>query len=223
VRGRIEALTGDFGRYVEAYDQLVPFSADQLRVHRATIALRGEAGSVAAAIEDDRFLSSLRSTLEMWGLGTRGSTLAALPDFIGSIRSIRAQIEVLDEWTIDHQPDDFPERIWNVIKALEVVGKKAKIVAGTKLLRHLLPDLVVPMDRMWTGTFFQLHAPEWQDLSGQRRLLLRCYEQFTTIAKTVDPGKYADGSGWRTSRTKIIDNALIGYCKLELTNNGGAR
>jgi hypothetical protein len=27
-------------------------------------------------------------------------------------------------------------------------------VPGTKALHHLLPDLVPPMDRAWTGAFF---------------------------------------------------------------------
>jgi hypothetical protein len=32
----------------------------------------------------------------------------------------------------------------------------------------------------------------------------------------VEPQQYVTGQGWRTSRTKILDNALIGFCKLEL-------
>jgi hypothetical protein len=32
----------------------------------------------------------------------------------------------------------------------------------------------------------------------------------------VQPEQYVTGQGWRTSRTKILDNALIGYCRLEM-------
>jgi hypothetical protein len=34
----------------------------------------------------------------------------------------------------------------------------------------------------------------------------------------VPPQQYVTGQGWRTSRTKILDNALIGFCELELAS-----
>jgi hypothetical protein len=44
------------------------------------------------------------------------------------------------------------DQLWMVVESLGVVENVAKIVAGTKTLHHLLPDLVVPMDRAWTGS-----------------------------------------------------------------------
>jgi hypothetical protein len=72
------------------------------------------------------------------------------------------------------------------------------------------------MDRAWTGMFFQLHLPEWQDPAGQRKIFGIAYNQFAAVARRVQPQPYVTGQGWRTSRTKILDNALIGFCKLEL-------
>ena len=92
---------------------------------------------------------------------------------------------------------------------------KAKIVAGTKTLHHLLPDLVVPMDRAWTGTFFRFHLPEWQDPASQRRIFELAYTHFVVVAQRAQPAQYVTGQGWRTSRSKVIDNALIGYCEAE--------
>ena len=37
------------------------------------------------------------------------------------------------------------------------------------------------------------------------------------VALLVQPDQYVTGMGWRTSRTKILDNALIGFCKVELS------
>ena len=110
---------------------------------------------------------------------------------------------------------DLCDRIWAAIDSLGVVDNKAKLVAGTKTLHHLLPDLVVPMDRAWTGRFFQLHPPEWQDPDDQRRTFRRVYRHFTDVARRTNPHQYATGQGWRTSRTKILDNALIAFCRLE--------
>ena len=57
------------------------------------------------------------------------------------------------------------DAVYRLIAALEVVTNKARIVAGIKTLHHLLPDLVPPMDRQWTGLFFGWSqvAPEYTD------------------------------------------------------------
>lgn len=108
------------------------------------------------------------------------------------------------------------ERLWVLIGSLGVVENKAKVVAGTKALHHLQPDLVPPMDRKWTGKFFKFHLPEWQNPASQRRIFQLAYRHFIDVARQVQPQQYVTGIGWRTGRTKVIDNALIGFCKTEL-------
>src|SRR5216683_1564707 len=217
IENRLSTLTADFGRYVKAYDRLVPFTGEQLTAHRATIALRHEAGNVRMAIEDGRFVSSLRRTLLAWGVGRRASHLVPEGDFTTALRAALPQLEELESLTIGTDlPSDIADQLWHAIDSLGVVTNQAKLVAGTKTLHHLLPDLVVPMDRAWTGTFFRLHLPEWQDRASQRRIFRLVYDQLTALARQVHPERYVTDEGWRTSRAKILDNALIGFCKLEL-------
>jgi hypothetical protein len=198
----------------------VPFTTQQLRLHRQTIALRRKANGVGEAIDSDDFLKSLRSTLQAWGLGVRRSILAPEREFNEAIRSARAQIEALDGLLIDDPglPVDVGERIWRVIESIGVVDNRAKLVAGTKTLHHLLPNLVVPMDHRWTGTFFQLGSHEWQHPTYQRRAFLQTHRDFCEIARRVQPQRHVNGRHWRTSRTKILDNALIGFCRVELSD-----
>jgi hypothetical protein len=42
---------------------------------------------------------------------------------------------------------------WDVIAHVKVSASQTQIVAGSKFLHHLLPDLVPPMDRQYTFTF----------------------------------------------------------------------
>jgi hypothetical protein len=70
------------------------------------------------------------------------------------------------------------------------------------------------MDREWTGKFFGLHAPEWQ--TDQRRTFVRVYSALAAVARATDPERLATGAGWRTSMTKVLDNALIAYCRIVL-------
>ena len=67
------------------------------------------------------------------------------------------------------------------------------------------------MDRAYTGKFFQFHLPEWQDARGQHRIFTLAYNQFVNVARQVRPQQYVTNERWRTSRTKILDNALIGF------------
>jgi hypothetical protein len=219
---RLSRLTSGFARYVAAYDELVPFSSEQLAAHRQCIALRQRAGSLAAAVGDPRFVASLRRTLIAWGIGGRASYLVPEPAFAQALAAVLPKLETLVPLRLDAPdlPGDTADWLWQVIESLGVVENKAKIVAGTKTLHHLLPDLVVPMDRAWTGKFFQLHPPEWQDPDNQRRTFRRVHGQLASVARQVQPAQYVTGHGWRTSQTKMLDNALIGFCKVEL---GGER
>ena len=71
--------------------------------------------------------------------------------------------------------------------------------------------------------FFQLHASEWQDPPSQRRAFLQMHWNFCEIARQAQPQQYVDGRLWRTSRTKVIDNGLIGFCTVELSSEPGAQ
>lgn len=210
---RVERLIGDFGRFVESYDLAVPFATAQLSAHRETVALRSLSGSAEVAISNPEFVSSLRRTLIAWRLDVRGSRLVGATEFADALRMALPRITVLEQLSIDAElPNGTAEALWDLINSIGITSNDAKIVAGTKALHHLLPELVPPMDRAWTGKFFALHDPQWQGAT-QRRTFLRLFKTFVEIARAVDPQRYVTGNGWRTSRTKILDNALIGFFK----------
>lgn len=218
IDARVAKLTSAFGRYVRVYDEQVSFTSRQLAAHRACLALRREAGSVRRAVNDPRFVESLLQTLRAWRMGKRQSRLVSPEQFAVALQSALPELEALEDMAIDavDLPEDIGERLSLVIQSLGIVENKAKVVAGSKALHHLLPDLVPPMGRRWTGRFFQFHLPEWQDPRSQRRIFTLAYQQFVDVARQVQPQQYVTGRGWRTCRTKIIDNAVIGFCKNEL-------
>jgi len=107
--------------------------------------------------------------------------------------------------------EEVAEKIWTLIERLKIVDNTSLIVPGTKTLLHLLPDLVPPMDRAWTGAFFLWSAAAPQ--SGQRDTFLRTFSKFAEVAREARPAHYV-GDRWRTSSAKVLDNAVIGFCKL---------
>ena len=66
------------------------------------------------------------------------------------------------------------------------------------------------MDRAWTGAFFGWSILDLQN--SQSVILAEAFAAFAEIARATRPSRLA-GSGWRTSATKVLDNALIGNCK----------
>lgn len=216
VAARVRALIADFDKYLAAYDAQPAFRPDQLAAHRHTIELRWQAGSAAAAAADPAFAASLHRTLQAWGIGVRRSVLAPGPAFATALAAACPALVKLDGLRIDDPalPDGTTGRIWALIRGLGVVDNQAKIVAGTKTLHHLLPDLVPPMDREWTGLFFAYQPQRFQ--SGQQALFGNMYATFREIATQVDLPSRVNGLRWRTSTSKLLDNAAIGYCQAEL-------
>ena len=101
-------------------------------------------------------------------------------------------------------------RLGTLIDTMKVVSNRARLVAGTKTLHHLLPDLVPPMDRAWTGVFFGFTPLDFQN--HQEEILSVAFVGFAAAAAVAKPSRLV-GNGWRTSLSKVVDNAMIGYCK----------
>jgi hypothetical protein len=217
---RLLALTADFDLYTTQFAVASPFRrTGQLDHHRVTISLRRNLGSANAALDDDEFLDSLYATLNAWGIGKRASVLVDREHFATSLREHRVEITSFDAVSIDDlnlDLEDTAERLSSLIEHLGVVDNRSTIVAGTKTLHHLLPDLVPPMDRRWTGLFFQWRPNDPQNAHDQ--IFKEAFTAMALVARGVDLNAYLDAE-WFTSKSKCLDNALIGYCQLEVLDH----
>ena len=213
---RVDMLIRDFERYVFAFDEKPAFTrSGQFENHEKTIKLRFELGSASAALQSSDFLDCLRNTLLSWGIGSRASRLVEFEQF-GEV--LQRHVFAISE--LEHKHLDAPglrvqliaDKVWAIINGLDIVENEAKLVPCTKALHHLLPELIVPMDREYTGTFFGLQGPNFQ--YRQDKIFHDAFERFAAIAKSANPRQYI-GSGWRTSVTKVIDNAIVAFCRIE--------
>lgn len=212
-KDRIRQLIEFFKHYVEGYDKEPPFTDEQLRAHLDTIRRRRAVGSVAAAISDEIFIRSLHRTLRAWGLGRRKSRLVGLPDFTRALVACLPKLVELDEKRLDTllNVDETAERLWRLVDVLRICHNQNNVVAASKCLHHLLPDLVPPMDREYTQTFFGWHNREFQ--YHPEDCFEHAFRTFADIASAVQPAHYV-GDGWRTSLTKVLDNAIVAFCRL---------
>lgn len=212
---RVNRLRREFQRYAGTFDEHPPFSTEQLEIHQAVISKRCALGSATCAIMDDKFLEDLRELLVKWGMDSRMAKLVNIESFKTNIRRLASDICSLEAFTILDPKEKFLKvipTVVDIIQKLEINENYARVVVGTKALHHLLPDLIPPMDRKYTGRFFAWHRPYFQN--RQPQILKEGLSVFNSVAREVQP-QLLVGPGWRTSSTKILDNAIVGYCIVE--------
>ena len=210
-----EELVSNFAYYLDYFDQHPPFRNDQLRPHQKTIRLR-MLGNVKRAIYNDEFVKSLHDTLYAWGL-YRGAELLSEKEISNNLREpgIESQLVRLEAFFIDApnlNGNEIAKSLWELVnnKKFRITSASNKIVSSSKTLHHLLPGLVPPIDRANTRVFFGWYGSQFQ--YNPKEVFLNIFEGLVRIAKNVsDLGQYVTNEGWRTSRTKIIDNAIIGF------------
>lgn len=212
IHKNVKELIENFDKFLRTYDSRPPFQKyGQIEYHQNTISFRIREVSATNAISNDLFLRSLYRTLKAWGIGLRGSHLSPYSEFKKALQSKVNQIANLDGLRIDDPQLDLQRLsndLWQLMDSLEIVQNNAKLVACSKALHHILPDLVVPIDREYTRKFFGWHGPEFQ--YNQKKFLFLAIENFATIARATNPEQYV-GKRWNTSQTKVIDNAIVGH------------
>ena len=206
---RITELISGFPHYVAIGVQQSPFvRRGQWDLHIRTIELRRRLVSLKHTLRDEDFLDLLYATLQAWGIGRRSSRLIDRDTFGKILRDWEDELVLVEEVRIDDADTHQAEHLWHLVEGMGLVENQARIVALTKTLHHLLPDLVVPIDRAYTGTFLGRNPAEFQ--SSQREIFLEAFGAFSSLARSVDLAAHL--GGWNSSITKVIDNAVVGYC-----------
>lgn len=209
--GPTEVLIEKFPKWVSYFESNGPFrKPNQLHYHRETIDRRLELGSAAAAVTDEQFQRALYKTLRAWGIGARGSRLKPFDAFASILSRLKEGVAQLETAIIDDQRLDVVatvDTLWALQSQMPIVENDATLVPVTKALHHVLPELVVPMDRVYTQMFFGWHTPQFQ--YRQRTCFAEAFGAFAKIARVVNPSQYVN-RGWNSSRTKVLDNGLVG-------------
>jgi hypothetical protein len=213
VNVRISELCGSFRKFVDYYDLHTPFRIPgQLEYHRRTIERRRLLGSVRSAVQDKEFVELLWKTLDKWGMNSRSARLVSVNELWDNLKENANTLTSVEDLRIDDISLDkarVVDEIWEIIQKVHVTPSENKVVSGTKTMHHLFPDLVPPMDRQYTRVFFGWRRQEFQ--YNPRDAFNDMYLKYVEIALSTNPVQFV-GNGWQTSRTKILDNAMVAYC-----------
>ncbi len=213
---RLSRLKSEFAAALDYFDERQPFTGPSRFFHLRTLERRRRHAAITDALADEELLVDIYATLCAWGLhrmGTSPTKLVEFGAFRRSVQGMGSSLQALADIRMsDTAPGDvaaLTQQVWAVIEALDVSASGVKLVAGTKALHHLLPDLVPPVDRRYTLRFFFDRESIYGD---GRREFLAVFPAFCEIARDCVPIiDTVVGAGFHTSVTKTIDNALVGY------------
>jgi len=162
----------------------VPFTrSGQYEFHRRTIDRRLALGSVEAAIFGRQFTecSTKRSSAGESDDGPRG--LLHLQSSVATLAHNAASLLALEPVTLELLTEGLEAVSTSInllVSNLAVVENQARIVAGTKTLHHLLPNLVPPWTVLGLGAFFGWSVLDPQN--DQALILGEAFESFVEVA-----------------------------------------
>lgn len=164
----------------------------------------------------DRHIEMIYATLTAWGMHRLSEKGAKLPEFDCFKCHILSCKEVLDKLKnvkieeLKEQKDslfcELKELVFNKIHASET---KSQIVASTKTLAHILPDLVPPMDRTYTANFFGFNIDTQQDREIFFDTVMETLWQVYQDKDVFKKAKAYQNKHPCVSLPKLFDNAII--------------
>jgi hypothetical protein len=219
-------LTQKFSSYLAAFDQMIGdekiFGGPGLYFHYTCISKFARV-PMAEKLNRGTFYKYLYSVLASWGMYRTGSAVTDMqtPDEFQS--QIMAQRDALLElegykiWALD-EPDrqKVQSILAELLDTMLVAKTKLRLIANSKILHHILPDLVPPVDRMFTLPYFGIEESlvEIKSASSVFAQIYPCYVQVAHVhQEEIRKRINLDQENWYTSFTKVIDNAVVGASK----------
>ncbi len=217
-RRNVEALVANFSDYVGIFERSAVFPGPSLYFHKRALERRRAHADAASLLADMQFLEYVYAVLPAWGMHRMGNQKAKVVEFevmTDSFRSAEAQIQALwnERITAIDASDatGLTDRVWELIASLKVSSSNTRIVAGSKALHHVLPDLVPPIDRQYTFRFF---TGQKNVQHGEARAFSEWFPLLCEIGRRCRheiEGATARGGFMATGPAKVIDNAIIGF------------
>jgi hypothetical protein len=217
-RMHVETLIAGFGGYVARFGASGTFSGPSVYFHQRAIERRRLHDNVDDLLADQQFLEYVYAVLPAWGMHRMGAQRAKVTDYPQLVASLRDAAPGLRQlWPLDVtdlDPGGVPaisERVWQVIATIRASTSSTQIVAGSKVLHHVLPDLIPPIDRQYTFRFFTGQKAVY---GGDQHAFLTWFPYLAEVGRRCRAAIQAttlSGGSMSAGHAKVIDNAIIGF------------
>ena len=214
LRPKVREIVQNAEEYHESYYAVNTFRGPSLHFHRRALGLEGE---VSGRLQ----LELIYAVLTSWGMhrmGAGGPKMQPFDIFEHSLAPLSRDLEALRHSDSAHMATGEWSRLERVFRGIDVMASGTSLVGNSKVMAHLLPNVVSPIDRAYTLTHLFGNGNVQNDLDSEWLLMRKILEGFFyPIANEAvvrekaaewisDKARYP----WDTSMLKVVDNLLIG-------------
>lgn len=213
----ISDIVNNAKKYHVAFYKAETFRGPSLYFHRRALEARH-------TVDFNLYLEYIYATLASWGMhrmGKGGSKMQSFDIFKNSIESIKDKIRVAEKINFESIVNDDWDLLESIFKKVNIMASGTSLVGNSKVMAHMLPNIVPPIDREYTLKYLKGNTNIKNDLNYEWDLMKDIISEFfIPVARDDSFNKLAkewisnqSEYPWDTSAFKVIDNLVIGLRK----------
>ena len=214
---KVRIILANADKYHQAYYKAETFRGPSLYFHQRSLETRKSKETLT-------HLEYIYATLASWGMHRMGKGGSKMQRF----DTFRKSIELLKDEIAEAQNFDFREMnghkwalLKDIFKGINVMASGTILVGNSKVMHHMLPNVVPPIDREYTLWYLRGNKNIKNDLDYEWQLMKGIVSDF--FIPVASDREFESKAGnwmarqdeypWDTSVLKIVDNLVIGSKK----------
>jgi hypothetical protein len=216
-QNKVSDILNNAEEYHAAYYKAETFHGPSLYFHRRTL-------EKANSDNFELYLEFIYATLASWGMhrmGKGGAKMQGFDVFKRSVLGIKNKIEEAKKINYQNVTNSDWELLEKIFRSIKVMASGISIVGNSKVMAHMIPNIVPPVDREYTLKYLKGNTNIKNGLDYEWKLMKEIISEFfIPVAKDTEFVRKANSwianqseYPWDTSIFKVIDNLVIGASK----------
>lgn len=183
-------------------------SGKSLEKYKAVLKNRKSEKDVRKYLLNENNVFDIYKTLEAWDMNKRGAKLRKVSEIKLSFEKnigYFIKLEKMGDDILKINLENIKPILEELYDKLHIMESEAKLVAFSKTLHFIFPNLFMPMDRKNTLNYFYSNS---MDVSFDKYYEIFSFS-YDIAHENVEWNKIIGKEKWNTTIPKIIDNAII--------------
>ena len=207
---RVNRILKNLSKYHKKFYAKNTFSGPSIYFHKK------------ALLKSDKQCEYIYAALTSWGMhrmGKKGAKMTDFRTFQKSVNGIKSEINQLKNKRLESLTDEDFDPLEKIFKNIKIMASATTIIGNSKVMAHLLPKIIPPIDREYTLYFMKKSIVNNMDKEWD---IFKIFIQKFFLKVAADRKFKKQSDKWinnkekfplDTSIPKIIDNLIIGAKK----------